>query len=158
MSSKKRVEMALRLQAYEGDITIQVFEYLKSLPEDERRQRVKNILMAAFLPYALYQQGECDFKRLRYTCWESHSELSKHCSYMRLALGVEQPQFVFPNQFAPQFLPATMMSNNNGVSIQPQENTSLDSHEEDEEDESCQPESAIKGKGTSADVDRIFGD
>lgn len=156
MNSKKRekrVDLILRLQGYANDPIIEVIEYLKSLPEDEMRQRINSFLVAGFLPYARYHKGGCSTEKLRYVCWESQDSLSKHGSHMRFALGVEQPQFVLPNQFVPQFSPAPMVvSNNNGATVQAKDSQAS-------EDEIVRPEEPlIKGKASASDIDRIFGD
>ena len=154
-NSKKRVDLILRLQGYANDPIIEVIEYLKSLPIDEMRQRINSFLVAGFLPYARYHKGNCEAEKLRYVCWESQDSLSKHGSHMRFALGVEQPQFVQPSQFVPQFsMPTTAMMNTIDGNVQAQ--TNIPFQADDEIDE--QPESLIQGKMSAFDIDRIFGD
>lgn len=150
---RKRVDITLRLQGYEGDATIEVFEYLKSLPEDEMRQRVNSLLMAAFLPYARYHKGYYEQSHLRYACWESQDCLNKHGACMRLALGVEQPQFLQPNnQYLPYFSSQPSVVNNDGI-IQ----SNIDKENTPEEEQKA-PEPLIEGDGSVSDVDDIFAD
>jgi hypothetical protein len=148
---KKRVSLSLRLQPYEGDPMAEVVDYLNSLPKDEVSRKVADILVAALLPLARYHNGKYTPDQLRFACWESQDSLNKHGSNTRLALGVEQPQFVLPQQAMLQSTGANdSIKANNGKTIQ-----------EDSEDKHLQqlrPNSLVKGKASSGDLDNIFGD
>ena len=149
---RKRIDITLRLQGCEGDASSEVFEYLKSLPEYEMRQRVNSLLTAAFLPYARYRKGYYDQSQLRHACWESQDCLNKHGACMRLALGVEQAQFLQPNQYLPYFSPQPSVVNNGAIV---QSNVDKESTPEQEQKP---PEPLIEGDGSVSDVDDIFAE
>ncbi|MGI2908565.1 hypothetical protein [Tolypothrix sp. VBCCA 56010] len=107
---RKRVSLSLRLQPYSGDPMAEVADYLNSLPKDEVNRKVADILVAALLPIARYKCGEYTTEQLRFACWEAQDSLNKHGSNMRLALGVEQPQFVLPQEVMPH-VPVAVSSN-----------------------------------------------
>jgi hypothetical protein len=149
---KKRVSLSLRLQPYDGDPMAEVVDYLNSLPKDEVNRKVADILVAALLPLARYHNGNYTPSQLRFACWESQDSLNKHGSNTRFALGVEQPQFVLPQQ---AMLQSTMGANdsikvNNGKTIQ--------DDLEDKLTQKVRPNSLVKGKASSDDLDNIFGD
>ena len=153
MDHKQRVQLNIRLQAYADEPIAEVFEYLKSLPKDQRTQRILDTLLLIFLPYARYHSGKYTFEQLRFTCWEVQNALDKHGSTMRLALGVEQPQFVLPNHSSPQVFnqpqtPSTDTKNDNPITAQ--KNVS------DQKEQP--PEPLIKGKASTSDLNSVFGD
>ncbi len=124
----------------------EVAEYLNSLSKDEVNRKVADILVAALLPYARYKCGNYTPDQLRFACWESEDCLNKHGSNMRLALGVEQPQFVLPQQVT---LQSPMMANDNN------------NFKEDTVSENLiefRPTSLVQGKATSDDLSNVFGD
>ncbi len=143
---RKRVSLSLRLQPYEGDPMAEVAEYLNSRSKDEVNRKVADILVAALLPYARYDSGKYTPEQLRFACWESQDCLNKHGSNTRLALGVEQPQFVLPQQVA---LQSPMMANDNNNNLK--ENTEENLIE-------FRPSSLVQGKASSSDLGSIFGD
>ncbi len=152
---KKRKSLSLRLQPYEGDLLAEVVDYLNSLPKDEVNRKVADILVAAFLPIARYHSGDYTPEQLRIACWEAQDSLNKHGSNMRLALGVEQPQFVLPNYVAPQLtppdpVPADARANNG--------NTTLHSNILESAQLIERPNTLIQGKTSSKDLDNLFGD
>lgn len=150
---KKRKSLSLRFQPYEGDPMAEVVDYLNSLPKDEVNRKVADILVAALLPYARFESGKYTPEQLRFACWEAQDSLNKHGSNMRLALGVEQPQFVPPNHVAPQLtvpISADAPANNGKTTLL--EDT-LHSTEQ-----SMRPTSMVQGKASSQDLDSIFGD
>jgi hypothetical protein len=144
---RKRVSLSLRLQPYEGDPMAEVADYLNSLPKDEVNRKVADILVAALLPIARYKCGEYTSEQLRFACWEAQDSLNKHGSNMRLALGVEQPQFVLPQQVT---LQSPMMANGN-------DNNNLKENTEENLIE-FRPTSLVQGKASSDDLSSIFGD
>ena len=149
---RKRVSLSLRLQPYSGDPMAEVADYLNSLPKDEVNRKVADILVAALLPIARYKCGEYTTEQLRFACWESQDSLNKHGSNMRLAMGVEQPQFVLP-----QVTPLECVTVNaktvayNGKTTK-QEDITV------EGEEKKRPTSMVQGKASSQDLDNIFGD
>lgn len=143
-----RVSLSLRLQPYEGDPMAEVAEYLNSLPKDEVNRKVADILVAALLPYSRYHSGKYTSEQLRFACWESQDCLNKHASNMRLALGIEQPQFALPQQVT-RISPIMVNGNDNNNF---QEDAQEDTHSE------SRPASLVQGKATSADLGSIFGD
>jgi hypothetical protein len=150
---RKRVSLSLRLQPYSGDLMAEVADYLNSLPKDEVNRKVADILVAALLPYARFVSGEYTSEQLRFACWESQDSLNKHGSNMRLALGVEQPQFVLPNQVMPH-VPVEVQAN--PPAINGKRTLPLDSLESAET--LGRPNALIQGLASSQDVDSIFGD
>jgi hypothetical protein len=145
---RKRVSLSLRLQPYEGDPMAEVAHYLNSLPKDEVNRKVADILVAALLPIARYHSGNYTPEQLRFACWESQDCLNKHGSNTRLALGVEQPQFVLPQQVA---LQSPMMANGN-------DNNYLKEDVVEETQKEFRPTSLVQGKASSSDLSSIFGD
>lgn len=150
---KKRLSLSLRLQPYSGDLLAEVVDYLNSLPKDEVNRKVADILVAAILPIARYHSGNYTSEQLRMSCWESQDSLNKHGSNMRLALGVEQPQFVLPHQVMPQ---ATIMVNGNPAVHNGTTTTSSDITSSAELE--GRPNALIQGLAKSQDVDSLFGD
>lgn len=147
---KKRKSLSLRLQPYEGDLLAEVVDYLNSLPKDEANRKVADILVAAFLPMARYHSGKYTPEQLRITCWEATDALNKHGSTMRLALGVEQPQFVLPQMT--HFPPVTVKS------APPSGKTTLKEDTPEEAELELRPNALVQGKASSQDVDSLFGD
>ncbi|AFZ57598.1 hypothetical protein H6G54_30235 [Anabaena cylindrica FACHB-243] len=150
---KKRKSLSLRLQPYEGEPMAEVVDYLNSLSKEEVNRKVSDILVAALLPLARYHSGECTPEQLRFACWESQDVLNKHGSNLRLALGVEQPQFVLPNyvtSVAPVMSSANT-STHNGM-------TDVESDMLKEGQEKQRPSTLIQGKASSQDLDGLFGD
>ncbi|MHC5713167.1 MAG: hypothetical protein ACYTX0_13665 [Nostoc sp.] len=150
---RKRVSLSLRLQPYEGDPMAEVVDYLNSLPKDEVNRKVADILVATLLPYARYHSGKYTQEQLRFACWEAQDSLNKHGSNMRLALGVEQPQFVLPNQVMPQ---SGVMVNANAPDYNSK--TTLVENTLQEAEHKGRPTSMVQGKASSQDLDSIFGD
>lgn len=150
---KKRKSLSLRLQPYEGDLLAEVVDYLNSLPKDEANRKVADILVAAFLPMARYHSGKYTPEQLRITCWEATDALNKHGSTMRLALGVEQPQFVLPQ--TTHFPPVTV---NASTSAPPSGKTTLKEDTPEEAELELRPNALVQGKASSQDVDSLFGD
>lgn len=149
---RKRVSLSLRLQPYEGDAMAEVAEYLNSLPKDEVNRKVADILVAALLPYARYKCGNYTPEQLRFACWESQDCLNKHGSNMRLALGVEQPNFVLPQQI---MLQSHSVANDN-IKVDNDKTNKRDTVSETQQE--FRPTSLIQGKASSGDLDSIFGD
>lgn len=151
-TKKKRLSLSLRLQPYEGDVLAEVVDYLNSLPKDEAQRKIADILVAAFLPVARYKSGSFTPEQLRFACWEAQDCLSKHGSYMRLAIGVEQPQFALspPNLPAPvPFVvanPPTYSSSASEESVASVETA-----------DSNRPATLVQGQASSQEVDAIFG-
>lgn len=150
---KKRLSLSLRLQPYSGDLLAEVVDYLNSLPKDEVNRKVADILVAAILPIARYHSGNYTSEQLRMSCWESQDSLNKHGSNMRLAMCVEQPQFVLPDRVMPQ---ATIMVNANPAARNGTTTTELDMTESAELE--GRPNALIQGLAKSQDVDSLFGD
>ncbi|BAY42199.1 hypothetical protein NIES2111_65950 (plasmid) [Nostoc sp. NIES-2111] len=149
-SKKKRLSLTMRIQPYEGDVLAEVVNYLNSLPKDEAQRKVADILVAAFLPVARYSSGSFTPEQIRLACWEAQDVLNKHGSYMRLALGVEQPQFVLSQ---PTF-PAPVVA----VNAPAYNSNALESPElEGEAADSIRPASIVQGQASSQDLDAIFG-
>ncbi|MDZ8083374.1 MAG: hypothetical protein RMX35_30455 [Nostoc sp. DcaGUA01] len=147
-SKKKRKSLSLRLQPYEGDVLAEVVDYLNSLPKDEAQRKVADILVAAFLPVARYSSGNFTREQIRFACWEAQDSLNKHGSYMRFALGVEQPQFVLSQPA----LPAPV------VTVNAPPNIALESPElEAEAADSIRPATLVQGQASSQELDAIFG-
>jgi hypothetical protein len=152
---KKRLSLSLRLQPYEGDVLAEVVDYLNSLPKDEAHRKVADILVAAFLPLARYQSGKYTPEQLRFACWEAQDSLNKHGSNLRLALSVEQPQFVLPHQWQP-----TSTSFVAGVNPNPpthQNSASVPPEQEIEAEDLNRPTSLVQGQASSSELDAIFG-
>lgn len=149
---RKRVSLSLRLQPYEGDPMAEVVDYLNSLPKDEVNRKVADILVAALLPYARYHNGKYTQEQLRFACWEAQDCLNKHGSNMRLAMSVEQPQFVLPNQVMPQ---SGVMVNPNPLNHQ---NSAADKQNtEADANVAKRPTTLIPGQVSSLDLNTIFG-
>ncbi|MBD2616249.1 hypothetical protein H6G94_34255 [Nostoc punctiforme FACHB-252] len=151
-SKKKRKSLSLRLQPYEGDVLAEVVDYLNSLPKDEAQRKVADILVAAFLPVARFQSGNFTREQIRFACWEAQDSLNKHGSYMRLALSVEQPQFVLspPNLTAPAPVVAVNAPiYNSSASESPAGEVS--------DPDSDRPATLVQGQASSQEVDAIFG-
>ena len=149
---KKRYSLSLRLQPYEGDLMAEVVDYLNGLPSCEMNRKVADILVAALLPIARYESGNYTIEQLRFACWESQDCLNKHSSNMRLALGVEQPQFMLPSYGV-----------HGGVQHQNFDNVKKDNgrasfEEEEEETPTIQSNSLLESKATEASMDSLFGD
>jgi hypothetical protein len=129
----------------------EVADYLNSLPKDEVNRKVADILVAALLPYARYFAETYTIEQLRFACWESQDAMNKHGSTMRLAMGVEQPQFVYSQQVTPT---DTVVANASTVSV----NANKSLPNDDEESKRVgRPNSLIQGKASSSDVDSLFG-
>ncbi|MHC5675659.1 hypothetical protein [Nostoc sp.] len=144
---RKRVSLSLRLQPYEGDPMAEVVDYLNSLPKDEVNRKVADILVATLLPYARYHSGKYTQEQLRFACWEAQDSLNKHGSNMRLALGVEQPQFVLPTSVV-------------GVNPNPPTHHNSATNQPDTEadaPDSKRPTTLIPGQVSSLDLNTIFG-
>lgn len=149
-SKKKRLSLSLRLQPYEGDVLAEVVDYLNSLPKDEAQRKIADILVAAFLPVARYSSGSFTPEQIRLACWEAQDVLNKHGSYMRLAMGVEQPQFVLSQ---PTF-PAPVVA----VNASAYKTNALESPEPTiEATDSVRPASIVQGQASSQELDAIFG-
>lgn len=149
---KKRYSLSLRLQPYEGDLMAEVVDYLNGLPSCEMNRKVADILVAALLPIARYESGNYTQEQLRFACWESQDCLNKHSSNMRLALGVEQPQFMLPSHTVPgayQHLAFDNVKKGNGRAS---------FEEEEEETPTIQSNSLLESKATEASMDSLFGD
>jgi hypothetical protein len=131
----------------------EVVDYLNSLPKDEVNRKVADILVAAFLPIARYHSGEYTLEQLRIACWEAQDSLNKHGSHMRLALGVEQPQFVLPQ--ATHFPPVTV---NASTSASPSGKTTFKEDTPEEAELELRPKALVQGLASSQDVDSLFGD
>lgn len=151
-ATRKRVSLSLRLQPYEGDTMAEVVEYLNSLPKDEVNRKVADILVAALLPYARFVSGNYTSEQLRFACWESQDSLNKHGSNMRLAMSVEQPQFVLP-QVTPQECVTV-----NAKTVAYNGKTTPESDTNHEVEQKKRPTSMVQGKASSQDLDSIFGD
>jgi hypothetical protein len=149
-SKKKRLSLTMRLQPYEGDVLAEVVNYLNSLPKDEAQRKVADILVAAFLPVARYSSGSFTPEQIRLACWEAQDVLNKHGSYMRLALGVEQPQFVASQ---PVFPAPVVMANAPAYKSDALESPEL----EGEAAPSIRPASIVQGQASSLELDAIFG-
>ncbi|GAX45753.1 hypothetical protein NIES4075_67740 [Tolypothrix sp. NIES-4075] len=150
---RKRVSLSLRLQPYEGDPMAEVVDYLNSLPKDEVNRKVADILVAALLPIARYKCGNYTPEQLRFACWESQDSLNKHGSNMRLAMGVEQPQFVLPNNVTPL---ESVTVNAKTIAYNGKTTPESDTNHSDQEPQ--RPTSMVQGKASSQDLDSIFGD
>ncbi len=149
---KKRFSLSLRLQPYEGDVLAEVVNYLNSLPKDEAQRKVADILVAAFLPVARYKAGKFTLEQLRFACWEAQDSLNKHGSNMRLAMGVEQPQFVLSQSVLPKSVV--------GVNPNPPTNQNSTTDEPDSQasaPDSNRPNSLVQGQASSQELDTIFG-
>lgn len=153
-SRKKRSSLSLRLQPYEGNVLAEVIDYLNTLPRDEMSQKLSDILVAALLPVARYASGNYTSDQLRMTCWECQDSLNKHSSNMRLALGVEQPQFVLPYQVTPQRAKITTDGNAAVPNVLTTQN--VDRNEEFEFEQ--RPAPSIEGFSSSQNLDSLFGD
>jgi hypothetical protein len=151
---KKRLSLSLRLQPYEGDLLAEVVDYLNSLPKDEANRKVADILVAAFLPMARYHSGKYTLEQLRIACWEATDALNKHGSHMRLALGVEPPQFVLPQ--TTHFPPVTVNASTSAPAHNGKTTFKEDTSEEAEIE--VRPNALVRGKASSRDVDSLFGD
>ena len=149
-TKKKRLSLTMRLQPYEGDVLAEVVNYLNSLPKDEAQRKVADILVAAFLPVARFKSGNFTPEQIRFACWEAQDSLNKHGSYMRLALSVEQPQFVLsqPALAAPVVTVNAPSYNSNAL-----ESPEL----EEEATDSIRPASIVQGQASSQELDAIFG-
>jgi hypothetical protein len=154
---KKRYSLSLRLQPYEGDLMAEVVDYLNGLPSCEMNRKVADILVAALLPLARYESGNYTSEQLRFACWESQDCLNKHGSNMRLALGVEQPQFVLPSHTVPgayQHLTNNNINVSNGKASE-----QLSETEESEEDTvDNKPNYLVESKADKASKNSLFGD
>ncbi len=154
---KKRYSLSLRLQPYEGDLMAEVVDYLNGLPKDEMNRKVADILVAALLPLARYKSGNYTIEQLRFACWESQDCLNKHSSNMRLALGVEQPQYVLPSYAVPgaaQHLTNNNMNVSNGKVSEQHEETS----ESEEDTVDSKPNYLVESKADIASKKSLFGD
>jgi len=154
---KKRYSLSLRLQPYEGDLMAEVVDYLNGLPKDEMNRKVADILVAALLPLARYETGDYTQEQLRFACWESQDCLNKHSSNMRLALGVEQPQFVLPSyaqSHAVQHLTNNNMNVSNGKADEQHEET----EESSEDTVDSKPNYLVESKADIASKKSLFGD
>ena len=149
---KKRYSLSLRLQPYEGDLMAEVVDYLNGLPKDEMNRKVADILVAAFLPVARHESGNYTQEQLRFACWESQDCLNKHSSNMRLALGVEQPQFVLPSHTVPG---AVQHLTNNNMNVS---NGRPSSEELSVETPTIQSNNLLESKASQASMDNLFGD
>ncbi|MBD2565602.1 MULTISPECIES: hypothetical protein [Nostoc] len=148
--SKKRLSLTMRLQPYEGDVLAEVVDYLNSLPKDEAQRKVADILVAAFLPVARYSSGSFTPEQIRFACWSAQDSLNKHGSYMRFALGVEQPQFVLSQPA----LPAPVVAVN---APSYKSNVLSEPELEGEATDSIRPASIVQGQASSQELDAIFG-
>ncbi len=144
-------DLRLRLRSSEENSpTAEVIAYLKSLDKDDMQTRVNAILIMAFLPYARFYSGKYTFEQLRFACWEVQNCFDKHCSNIRLALGVEQPKFS-------QHLPLNSSTSDNSVNLEPES----EANEIKQEDENVSVESStndINNKFSYEDLNSIFGD
>ncbi len=131
MNSKKNyAEINLRLRVFDNnDPMIEVIEYLRSLSKDDMGIRINAALIMIFLPYARFHSGKYTFEQLRFACWEAQDSLDKHGSTMRLALGVEKPNFLqhLPLQSSHSFITDNSVSEAN-VIRQEDENISVESN------------------------------
>ena len=151
-AKKKRLSLSLRLQPYEGDVLAEVVDYLNSLPKDEAQRKIADILVAAFLPVARYKAGNFTPEQLRFACWEAQDSLNKHGSYMRLAMGVEQPQFA-REQPAPSVPVYAVAVNPSTISTSASEESATAAEAPD----SNRPATLVQGQASSQEVDEIFG-
>ncbi len=152
--NKPRKNFHLRLQPYQGTMLAEVVDYLNSKERDEVSQQVANVLLMCFLPLARRDQGEkFSAEELRFCCLEACDALSKHASFLRLALRVPQPQF---DHAAPI----------GKIERRPSEPPNLPESQEEFSSETPIPESlpknqlspSIQGKGSAADVEALFGE
>ncbi|MBW4504965.1 MAG: hypothetical protein KME64_00365 [Scytonematopsis contorta HA4267-MV1] len=153
-TKRMRVSLSLRLQPYSGDPMAEVAEYLNSLSKDEVNRKVADILVAALLPIARYHSGQYTPEQLRFACWEAADSLNKHGSNMRLALGVEQPQFALPQQV----MPTASVMVNKLESVTSGYVTESESETIEETQSELRPTSLVQGKASSSDLDSLFGD
>lgn len=155
---KKRYSLSLRLQPYEGDLMAEVVDYLNGLPSCEMNRKVADILVAALLPLARYESGNYTQEQLRFACWESQDCLNKHGSNMRLALGVEQPQFVLPSHTVHGGVQHQKNNNMNVSNGKRNEQHEVSSSEEEEETVDNKPNYLVESKASQASMDNLFGD
>jgi hypothetical protein len=131
----------------------EVADYLNSLPKEEVNRKVADILVAALLPYARFVSGNYTSEQLRFACWEAQDSLNKHGSNMRLAMSVEQPQFVLP-----QVTPLESVTVNAKTIAYNDSKTTPESDTNHEVEQPQRPTSMVQGKASSQDLDSIFGD
>ena len=91
MPKTKRVRksLSLRLQPYEGTPLSEVADYLNSLDKEEATRRIGEILVMAFLPYALSYNSQCKPDNLRSAFLIARDMADKHFGIMALALGLD---------------------------------------------------------------------
>ena len=129
-SEKNLTEIKLRLRSFDqSNPMAEVITYLKSLSRDDMEIRINAALIMVFLPYARFHSGKYTFEQLRFACWEAQDSLDKHGSTMRLALGVEKPNFLqhLPLQSSHSFTTDNSVSAAN-VIRQEDENISVESN------------------------------
>lgn len=144
MKSRRRKSLSLRLQPYEGTPLAEVVDYLNAMDKDGANKQVSEILVMCLLPYVRkYSDHPYTAEELRMTCLEACDAMDKHASTMRQALMVEQPRFSGYYQIAP----TNGYEHGNGVEVTAEV-----------EPEAESPKSLLSGKGSSADVDALFGD
>lgn len=147
-----RKSLSIRLQPYEGVPLAEVVDYLNSLSKEEASRRVGEVLTMCLLPYARYRAlgGDYSDERRRSDVWESQDAMNKHGSCMRLALGVEQLQFLCSRPMVEQEVGLPTVANGRAM---------LGSvNEVDDSESEFKPKSLIDGKATNSDINAIFGD
>lgn len=144
--TRKRKSLTLRFQPYEGSTLAEVVDYLNSLDKDEANKKAADILLMCLLPYARkHGNHSYSHSELRLTCLESCDCMDKHASSMRQALMVEQPKF------SQQYIAVSAGGyNGNGGELQEEPDA--------EEVSETIPSTLIKGHGSAAEADMLFGD
>ncbi|MEL6930063.1 MAG: hypothetical protein AAFO95_15690 [Cyanobacteria bacterium J06600_6] len=89
MVKRKRVSLSIRLQPYPETLLAELVNWLNSLEQSEKKQRIETALIMAYLPYARESSGASKAEIER-CCWETQDMLNKHGYYLRRILDVSE--------------------------------------------------------------------
>lgn len=142
-TKRLRKSLSLRLQPYEGTPLASVADYLNSLDKEEATRRIGEILVMAFLPYALSYNGQCNTDKLRSAFLIARDMADKHFGIMALALGLDAVYAVAT---------PIVSTGGNGVDMNSQVNK-----EESLLEVEAINSSLIEGKATATEIGKLFG-
>lgn len=85
----KRRSLTIRWQPSASSSLANVVDWLKSMNVRDRRDKVGNMCLMTFLPYAKEANKETE-EEIERCYWEVHERLQEHLFSMRQTLGIKQ--------------------------------------------------------------------
>lgn len=86
---KSRESLVMRLQPTSGTLLAEVIQWLKSMSTEERNQKIAEVMVIGFLPYAR-QMNDGDKNSVESCYWDTHNRLNQYAYVMRQKLGVKE--------------------------------------------------------------------